>query len=106
MASFRFETYENVIAKHTLSKTSWSQAAQYAFHQNLNKRDYSIAKVRQIDADTVEIIKRHDQNKSICYKMGWDQKGWYERVTINRKDHTVSIDRMDINWLNDEPFLG
>ena len=106
MASFRFETYENVIAKHTLSKASWTQAAQFAFNQNLNKRDYTIANVRQIDADTVEIIKRHDQNKSICYKMGWDQKGWYERVTINRKDHTVAIDRMDINWLNDEPFLG
>ena len=60
MASFRFETYENVIAKHTLSKTTWSQAAQFAFAQNLNKRDYTIARVRQIDADTVEIIKRRD----------------------------------------------
>ena len=51
-SSFRFETYENVIAKHTLSKTSWSQVAQYAFNQNLHKRDYTIAGVRMIDADT------------------------------------------------------
>ena len=104
--SFRFETYENVIAKHTLSKTTWSQVAQYAFNQNLSKRDYTLAGIRMIDEDTIEIIKRRDQNKSICYKMGYDQKGWYERVIINRKDQTVAIDRLDVNWLNDEPFLG
>ena len=62
--------------------------------------------MRQLDADTVEIIKRRDMNKSICYKLGYDQKGWFERVTINRKDNTVAIDRLDVNWLNDEPFVG
>ena len=106
MESFRFETYEHVIAKHTLSKVSWSQAAQWAFNNKLNKNDWNIVDVKMVDADTVEIIKRRDQNKSLCYKMGLDQKGWFERVTINRKDNTVAVDRLDINWLEDKPFVG
>ena len=59
-----------------------------------------------IDNDTVEIIKRVDQNKSWRYKWGFDQLGLYERVTINRKDNTVSIDRLDANWWIAQPFLG
>ena len=106
MTSFRFETYENVISKHTLSKTSWTQAAQWAFNNNLNKRDWSIVDVRMTDADTVQIIKRHELNKSLCYKMGFEQKGWFERVIINRKDNTVAIDRLDLHWLEDKPILG
>ncbi len=106
MTSFRFETFENVITKHTLSKTTFSQAAQFAFAHNLSKRDWSIQSVRMLDADTVEVIKRHDLNKSLCYKLGWDQKSWFERVIINRKENTVAIDRMDVNWLEDKPFLG
>ena len=38
--------------------------------------------------------------------MGFDQRGLYERVTINRKDKTVAIDRMDVNWWFKEPFMG
>ena len=73
MTSFRFEAYEHVIAKHTMSKVSWTQAAQWAFNNKLNKNDWNIVDVRMLDADTVEIIKRRDTNKSLCYKMGFDQ---------------------------------
>ena len=38
--------------------------------------------------------------------MGLDQHGIYQRVIINRKDQTVAIDRFDMNWLVDEPFMG
>ena len=30
----------------------------------------------------------------------------YERVTINRKDRTTAIDRMDANWWVADPFIG
>ena len=30
----------------------------------------------------------------------------YERVIINRKEPSVAVDRMDINWWLPEPFLG
>ena len=106
MFTFRFETYENVITKHTLPKVHWTQAAQWAFLDKTDKRDWSIARVKQLDKDTVEIIKRRDVNKSLCYKLGFDQQGVYERVIVNRKDQSVAIDRMDINWLTDGPFLG
>ena len=59
-----------------------------------------------IDEDTLEIIKRKDQNKGIIYKLGFDQRGIFERVMINRKEHSVAIDRLDMNWLVDEPILG
>ena len=60
-----------------------------------------------IDSDTVEIIKRKDQNKNFLYsKLGMDQTGLYERVIINRKDASVAIDRMDANCWIAEPFLG
>ena len=32
--------------------------------------------------------------------------GIYERVTINRSEKTVAIDRIDVNWWLDEPFMG
>ena len=38
--------------------------------------------------------------------MGFDQRGIFERVTINRKDQSTAIDRMDINWWISEPFIG
>ena len=38
--------------------------------------------------------------------MGIDQRGWFERVTINRKDNTVAVDRLDIIWLEDKPFVA
>ena len=59
-----------------------------------------------LDEDTVEIIKRKDQNKGIMYKMGFDQEQVFERVIINRKEQSVAIDRMDMNWLNNEAFIG
>ena len=38
--------------------------------------------------------------------MGLDQQGVYERVVINRESKTVAIDRFDINWRHDGPFVG
>ena len=73
MSGFRFETYENVIVKHTLNKLHWTQAARYAFSKHFNQNDWSVAAVRQVNDHTIEIIKRKDQNKSLCYKMGFDQ---------------------------------
>ena len=32
--------------------------------------------------------------------------GLYERVTIDRKNNTVAIDRMDGNWTEANPFIG
>ena len=106
MASFRFETYENVLTKHTLSKVNWTQAAQWAFFGNLNKKDWTIVSVKQTEANTLEILKRRDVNKSLCYKFGFDQQNVYERVIINRDDQTVAIDRLDVNWLDKTPFMG
>ena len=106
MASFRFETQENVITKHTLNKLNWTQAAQWAAMANTDSKHWTLASVRQPDANTLVIVKRKDINKSLCYKMGFDQHDVYERVTINRGDHTVTRDRMDINWLDDAPFIG
>ena len=106
MASFRFETYENVITKLTLSKVNWTKAAHWAFLANTDKRDWTIASIRMVGDDKVEIVKRRDQNKGLCYKLGFDQHGVYERVIIDRSDKTVAVDRLDVNWLNDGPFLG
>ena len=59
----------------------------------------TICSVKQLDADTVEIVKRRDQNLGFRYKyFGIDQKGLFERVTINRKEQTTAVDRMDANW--------
>ena len=38
--------------------------------------------------------------------MGADQHGQYERVIINRKDHSTAIDRMDVSWWHEAPFLA
>ena len=104
--TFRFEYYENVINKHHLNKVDWRQAAQWAFMNNLNKADYTIADVQMLDNDTVQIIKRRAQNRGFFYNLGFDQRGLYERVIINRADNTVSIDRIDGNWWKEQPFLG
>ena len=106
MISFRFEYFENVISKHNLKKVNWTQAAQWAWAQHLDHNDWTVARVQQLDADTVEIIKRKDVNKSICYKFGWEQMGVYQRVIINRKEQSVSVDRFDMHWLEDAPYLG
>ena len=72
MSGFRFETYENVVVKHTLNKVHWTQAARYAFKNHFSQDQWTVARVRNIDENTIEIIKRKDQNKSICYKWGFD----------------------------------
>ena len=103
---FRFEYYENVISKHHLKKVDWRQGAVASFMSGLDKKYVSVASVRQVDEDTVEIIKRRDAKPSLLYKLGFDQFGVFERVTINRKDFSVSVDRIDRNWRIPEPFLG
>jgi hypothetical protein len=108
MNSFRFETYENVVTKHHLgSQLDWKAGARWAFNDKLSNANTSVCSVRQIDEDTVEIVKRRDQNLSMGFRMfGHDQQGMYERVTINRKERTTAIDRMDANWWQPQPFIG
>jgi hypothetical protein len=65
-----------------------------------------VASVKQIDADTIEIVKRRDQNKTFLFGQGFDQRDLFERVTINRKEKSTAIDRFDINWWVKEPFVG
>ena len=104
--TYRFEYYENVISKHHLNRIDWRQAAIWAFKNRLNRAEVTVASTRMIDDDTVEIIKRVDQNKTFRYQWGFDQLGLYERVIINRKENTVSVDRLDANWWIAQPFLG
>ena len=106
MVSFRFEYYENVITKHNFKSMDWTQAAKWSFMDKLTKPDVTIARIRTLDDDSVEIIKRIDQNKNLFFKLGLDQRGLYQRVIINRKDKSVAVDRMDVNWWFDKPFLG
>ena len=108
MNSFRFETYENVVTKHHLgSGLDWRAGARWAFNDKLGDASTTVQSVRQIDADTVEIVKRRDQNLGMGFRwLGQDQQGLYERVTINRKERTTTIDRMDANWWQSEAFIG
>ena len=108
MLAFRFEYHENLITKHHLGKNlDWTQAARYAFDSQMKNQTAAIVSVRQVDADTIQIVKRIDQNLGMAYRyLGVTQKGLYERTTINRKDNTVAIDRMDGNWWHSEAFIG
>ena len=55
----------------------------------------------------MEIVKRRDQNLGFGFRLfGLDQQGLYERVTINRKERTTAIDRMDANWWQPQAFIG
>lgn len=109
---FRFEYFENVISKHHLSNVSWTSAAgQSAVNMRyktgiFSGGDMTICNVRMIDDNTVEIIKRRNQSKPMFFKWGVNQEGLFERVTINRKECTVSVDRIDKAWRIQEPFLG
>ena len=50
-----------MITKHHLGKkVNWTQAARWAFDNDLTKKNVTICRVRQLDADTVEIVKRRD----------------------------------------------
>ena len=69
---FRFEYYENVISKHHLKNVDWRQCALWGWNNNLSCGNTTIASVRQIDANTVEIIKRKDMNRGMFYNMGFD----------------------------------
>ena len=68
----RFEYYENVISKHHLNKIDWRQCALFAFLDKTNKADVTIASVKMLDANRVEIIKRKDQNKGFFFNLGFD----------------------------------
>jgi hypothetical protein len=46
MSSFRFEYYENVITKHHIGNAHWTQAAKYAFYNQLNHNDVTVASIR------------------------------------------------------------
>lgn len=95
------------MTKHHLGssdKVCWTQCAYANFFEGLNKS--TICSVKQVDSDTVEIIKRKDVKLGWLYWLGKDKQDVYERVTINRAEKTVSRDRIDANWWFDEPFLA
>jgi len=69
MFSFRFETRENVVTKHHLgSGINWTQGARWAFLNGQNDSKVTICSVKQIDADTVEIVRRKDANLGFMFK--------------------------------------
>jgi len=106
MVSFRFEYFENLITKNYVKGADFEKASKWAIQDHFGDADWTVASVRQVDPDTVEIVKRRDANKSYLYKMGFDQFNLYQRVTVNRKDNSVAIDRMDANWFRESPFIG
>ena len=68
MTSFRFETYENVVTKHHLgSGLNWAQGAKYAVLNGAGDSKVTICSVKQVDADTVEIVKRKDTNLGLMF---------------------------------------
>ena len=87
----RFEYNENAVMKSSFSNCTWQQAAKYAFNLNLNKSNVTVAQVVQ-KGDTLEILKRKEKSESFLFKLGFDQKDVFERVTIDRKGKTVAID--------------
>ena len=104
---FRFEAYENVISKHNIKSTDWRQAARWAFGDKLNTSGWTICSVKQLDDDTVEIIKRNDHpSRSWFYTWGFDNTNLYQRVILNRSDCSVAVDRLDSNYNIEGPFLG
>lgn len=68
MFAFRFETYENVVTKHHLgSGFNLTQSAKWAFLNGQNDSKVTICSVKQIDNDTVEIVKRRDTNLGLMF---------------------------------------
>ena len=104
--AFRFEYYENVISKHHMSKVDWRQAAKWSFMNKLGASGWTVASVKMLNDDQVEIIKRHEAKLPWFWSWGADQQGIYERVIIDRSKLSVSVDRMDANYWISEPFLG
>ena len=69
MNSFRFETYENVVTKHHLgSGLNWAAGARWALLNKLDNANTTNCSVPQIDEDTMEIVKRRDQNMGYAFK--------------------------------------
>lgn len=107
--SFRFELHENIATKHHLGQdVHWSQAAMWAFkNATHDKKNMTVCSVKQLDADTVEIIRRADVKPNMRYsKLGWAQSGFYERVTVNRREHTTRIDDMNRDTWQEQPYIG
>ena len=75
---FRFEYFENVIAKHHLNNVSWKSAAEQSAVNKKYKTgmfssgEMTICNVRMVDNDIVEIIKRRNQKTPMFFKWGVD----------------------------------
>ena len=104
--SFRFETHLNVPLKSRMKKLSLEQAAKYGILHDLADSKRHIKSVTQ-DGDEVVILKQIDTERGWCYDtFGSSKKGWYERVTINRKEQTVAIDEYERHWTaKDGPYV-
>ena len=90
----RTETHLNVPLKTKMKGLTWEQAVKYAMLHDLNYKGTHIVKAKQ-DGDRLILIKRIPTEKNWYYKLGFRQRGWYERVIIDRKDQSVAIDSFD-----------
>ena len=67
MTSFRFETYQNSVVKHHMRKAyDPKQPAMWAWNHDLHRT--TISSVRQIDADTIEVVKRYDMKPGMAFR--------------------------------------
>ena len=95
--SFRFETHLNVPLKTKMRNLTWEQAAKYGVLHDLSSGKSNIASVTQ-EGDKVVILKRLNTKKNWLYRNGLAQKGWFERITIDRKEKSVAIDSFEQKW--------
>jgi len=103
----RFEYWENVISKNIINGATWQQAAKSSAQENLDKKDWTIVHVKQVDADTVEILKRRNCSVGRLAKWGIGSTlNVYSRVTINRNEKSAAVDRFDANYFHDAPYVG
>ncbi len=92
--SFRFETHLNVPLKGKMKGIDYEQVARYAVSKDLSSSKHNITHVKQ-DGDKLIIVKRIATKPNLFFKLGLAQKGFYERITIDRSDNSVSIDSFE-----------
>ena len=95
--AFRFETHLNVPIKGRMRGVTYEQAANYGILKDLTNSNMNIASVQQ-EGDKLVIYKRIDTKKNWWYGKGGVQKGFYERITIDRKEKSVAIDSFEDCW--------
>ena len=73
MSGARFEAFENVITKQEVSsKVNFNQIAYSSYKSKLGKKNVSLVSIKQIDKDTIQILKRVEKKRSFLYSLGFD----------------------------------